>query len=123
MVWIVLPAKDIVLVKLGSILKNWITCAILTPKKIPVISKMLLYICVYIHRYMGTKTISIRDDVYTLLRNLKREEESFSDVIKKLVKKKKSNLGDYFGGLKDSKVLSEIEKDSKKIREAARIRA
>lgn len=71
---------------------------------------------------MGTKTISIRDDVYTLLSNLKREEESFSDVIKKLVKKKKSNLSDFFGGLKDSKVIGEIEKDSKKIREAARIR-
>ncbi len=71
---------------------------------------------------MATKTISIRDDVYTLLKNLKKEEESFSDVIKKLVRKK-SNLSDYFGGLKDSKVLSEIEKDSKKIREAARIRA
>lgn len=71
---------------------------------------------------MATKTISIRDDVYTLLKNLKKEEESFSDVIKKLVRKK-SNLSDYFGGLKDSKVLNEIEKDSKKIREAARIRA
>lgn len=71
---------------------------------------------------MATKTISIRDDVYTLLKNLKKEEESFSDVIKKLVRKK-SNLSDYFGGLKDSKILSEIEKDSKKIREAARIRA
>ena len=71
---------------------------------------------------MGTKTISIRDDVYTLLKNLKREEESFSDIIKKLVKKRKSNLSDFFGGLKDSKEINEIEKDSKKIREAARIR-
>ncbi len=71
---------------------------------------------------MGTKTISIRDEVYTLLKNLKQEEESFSDVIKKLVKKRKSNLSDFFGGLKDSEVMSEIENDSKKIREAARIR-
>lgn len=50
------------------------------------------------------------------------EEESFSDVIKKRVKKRKSNLSDYFGALKDSKVIGEIEKDSNRIRDAAMIR-
>ena len=71
---------------------------------------------------MGTKTISIREEVYDILRSLKRENESFSDVIGKLTKKRKSNLNDYFGALKDSKVLSEIETDCKKIRTSARSR-
>lgn len=53
---------------------------------------------------------------------LRSEIESFSDVIGKLTKKRKSNLNDYFGALKDSKVLSEIEADYKKIRASARSR-
>ncbi|MDJ1422645.1 MAG: antitoxin VapB family protein [Candidatus Methanoperedens sp.] len=71
---------------------------------------------------MGTKTISIRDDIYNILKSLKRENESFSDVIGELAKKKKSNLRDYFGALKDSKALDEIEDDYMKIRSSARSR-
>lgn len=71
---------------------------------------------------MGTKTISIRDEVYDILKSLKRENESFSDVIGKLAKKRKSNLNDYFGALKDSDVLSEIEIDCRRIRASARKR-
>ncbi len=72
---------------------------------------------------MGTKTISIRDEIYSTLKNLKKENESFSDVIGKLAKKKRSNLSDYFGVLKDSKALDEIEEDYKKIRASARSRS
>lgn len=71
---------------------------------------------------MATKTISIREEVYDVLKSLKRENESFSDVIGKLAKKRKSDLREYFGVLKDSKVLTEIEEDTKKIRAAARQR-
>ncbi len=71
---------------------------------------------------MGTKTISIRDDVYDILKNLKKEDESFSDVIEKLAEKKKSDIREYFGALKDSRVLDEIEKDCKEIRKSARQR-
>ena len=39
---------------------------------------------------MGTKTISIMDDVYELLSALKGNEESFSDEIRRLVKTKGS---------------------------------
>jgi len=71
---------------------------------------------------MATKTISIREDVYDILSRLKRENESFSDVIWKLTKKRKPNLKDYFGGLKDSKAIIEIREDCKKVRESARLR-
>lgn len=71
---------------------------------------------------MSTKTISIREEVYDILKNLKRENESFSDVIEKLAKKRKSDLSQYFGVLKDSRVLNEIEEDYKKIRASARQR-
>ncbi len=71
---------------------------------------------------MATKTISIRDEVYDILKSLKRENESFSDVIGKLAKKRKSDLSQYFGVLKDSRVLNEIEEDYKKIRASARQR-
>jgi len=71
---------------------------------------------------MATKTISIREEVYDILMSLKKENESFSDVIWKLTKKRKPNLRDYFGGLRDSKAIIEIKEDSKKIRESARMR-
>jgi predicted CopG family antitoxin len=71
---------------------------------------------------MATKTISIREEVYNPPSMLKRENESFSDVIWKLTKKRKSNLKDYFGGLKDSKAIIDIKEDCKKIRESARLR-
>ncbi len=71
---------------------------------------------------MATKTISIREEVYDILMSLKKENESFSDVIYKLTKKRKPNLRDYFGILKDSKAMPEIEEDIKKMRESARLR-
>ena len=81
-----------------------------------------LYVCTYIHRYMASKNISIRDDVYNLLKGAKRDEESFSDVIERLLKKDKIDLSEYFGALKDSPLLDKIEADSKRVRENARSR-
>ena len=62
---------------------------------------------------MASKTISIRDDVYKSLKDARREEESFSDVIGRLLKKDKTDLSEYFGALKD---------DSRKIRQITRDR-
>ena len=68
---------------------------------------------------MASKTISIRDDVYKLLKDAKREEESFSDAIERLLKKDKVNLSEYFGALKEDPILGRLEEDSKRIREMA----
>ncbi|MHA1410897.1 MAG: antitoxin VapB family protein, partial [Candidatus Odinarchaeia archaeon] len=54
---------------------------------------------------MGVKNISIKDKVYELLKQSKREDESFSDVIEKLLTKREINLKEFYGCLKDSVVL------------------
>ncbi len=45
---------------------------------------------------MATKTITIMDDAYELLKQEKTEKESFSDVIRKVIPKKKS-IWDFVG--------------------------
>jgi len=72
---------------------------------------------------MGTKTISIREDVYENLKSMKREDESFGDVVEKLItKKREANLVDFFGVLKDNEVLSGLEEDTRRIRASSRFR-
>jgi predicted CopG family antitoxin len=71
---------------------------------------------------MSTKTISIREDVYSLLSRAKREDESFSEVIERLLSSQRTDLSSYFGALKDDPLLDILEEDSQKIREHARIR-
>ena len=72
---------------------------------------------------MGTKTISIREDVYESLKSMKREEENISDAVERLInKKREANLVDFFGVLKDSEVLEGLEDDTKRIRASSRFR-
>jgi predicted CopG family antitoxin len=71
---------------------------------------------------MSTKTITIREDVYSLLDRAKRDGESFSEVIERLLTSQHADMSSYFGALKDSPLLDGLEEDSKKIREQARIR-
>ena len=71
---------------------------------------------------MGVKTISIRDEVYERLSNARREGESFSDAIDRLLKRDRADLSKYFGALKDSELLDGLEKDSREMRESARQR-
>jgi len=71
---------------------------------------------------MSVKTISIRNDIYKMLKNAKGEDESFSDVIERLLKREKIDLAAYFGALKDEDLLDELEEDSKRIRELSRFR-
>ena len=67
------------------------------------------------------KTISIRDDVYSRLLEMKGEGESFSDVIEKLLERRNTRISKYFGILKDGEVLEEIEKCLES-RKSARLR-
>jgi len=49
---------------------------------------------------MGTKVISIMDDAYELLRKNKKPDESFSEVIRRLVPKKR-NIMEFAGAWAD----------------------
>ncbi|HUI39947.1 MAG TPA: antitoxin VapB family protein [Methanothrix sp.] len=80
------------------------------------------YICACIHRYMASRNISIKENVYDMLNDARRNDESFSDVIERLIKRDKKDLSEYFGALRDSPLLDELEADSRKIREMARPR-
>lgn len=48
---------------------------------------------------MGTKTVSLADDAYTLLKGEKREGESFSDVVRRLLGDEQPSLTELAGFL------------------------
>jgi predicted CopG family antitoxin len=60
----------------------------------------------YIHRIMGTKTISLADDAYDRLKAEKRENESFSDTVRRLTAGVR--LADYYGAL-NNETADEVE--------------
>ena len=71
---------------------------------------------------MGTKTISIMEDAYNILRSKKRRGESFSDVIRKIVEKKK-DIMKFAGSWKriSSKDIEKIKKDITSLRKRSTI--
>lgn len=62
------------------------------------------------------KTITIMNDAYELLKKAKNENESFSDVIRKIYSKKNVDLSRHLGVL-DKKEYVNLQKDMKKLRE------
>jgi len=66
---------------------------------------------------MATKTISIMDDAYELLKSSKARDESFSDVIRKLATKK-NNIMKFAGALSisdnEAKEIKNIIEDLRK---------
>ena len=58
---------------------------------------------------MTTKTLTITEDAYNLLKNNKVDDESFSqEIVRLLSEKKKKSLSDFFG------ILSELDGKSMK---------
>ncbi len=68
------------------------------------------------------KTITIRDDTYHTLLMLKEGEDSFSDVINRLVSKKNRDIREYAGALRDSKILDRLHTSTKEMRDSGRAR-
>ncbi len=62
--------------------------------------------------YMTSKMISIRDDVYKNLKKLKGPNESFSELIERLIANQQKDPLKFFGIAKDlsSEVVDEFEK-------------
>ena len=63
---------------------------------------------------MAFKTITIKEEVYDELRNIKNKNESFSDLLGRLAKEKKPTLIKYYGAWKGTKnELDNVEKTLK----------
>ena len=67
---------------------------------------------------MAFKTITLSEEAYKRLKDQKKENESFSDVVLRLTKT--STLRDFVGIIDDS-FLAELEKNIEKIREGRAI--
>jgi len=68
------------------------------------------------------KTITIRDETYRSLTDLKEKDDSFSDVIDRLVRKKVTNIRDYAGALKDSRLIDDLAAFTLDVRKSGRAR-
>ena len=70
---------------------------------------------------MATKNLAIREEVYRKLSEVKKEGESFSDVIEKLLDKR-GDLLSLLGVLSDSKHMAEIEQSIRDTRKRTVVR-
>jgi predicted CopG family antitoxin len=77
---------------------------------------------VYTCLRMTTKNLAIREDVYRRLAEAKRQGESFSDTIERVLERRGSIL-ELWGILADSPSLVDIENDMKKMRKTTVVRA
>jgi len=71
---------------------------------------------------MASKNLAIREEVYRKLSEAKKEGESFSDVIEKLLERG-GDLLPLWGILADSKHWAEIENNAREIRKRTVIRS
>ncbi len=70
---------------------------------------------------MPVKNITVRADVYDKLSQIKRDGESFSDVIERLLEKK-SRLSVFAGALAGSTEIETIREDVKRVRSVTVVR-
>ena len=68
------------------------------------------------------KTITIKDEVYRALAELKREGESFSDVIMRIINRKAVDLSRFYGVFTDRDLWHKIEEEIIKERRKTLIR-
>jgi len=65
---------------------------------------------------MGTKTIGLRDDVYERLKARKQDNESFTDLVNRLLDEKQTDWREGFGTL-DAAEAEELERAVETARE------
>ncbi|MEM0079995.1 MAG: antitoxin VapB family protein [Nitrososphaerota archaeon] len=68
------------------------------------------------------KTLTIREEVYEKLVKLKKEGESFSDLLERILEEKRPSLKDFAGILKDSAWLDELDKEILESRRSIKVR-
>jgi predicted CopG family antitoxin len=64
------------------------------------------------------KKITIRDDTYHRLLILKEGEDSFSDIIDRLVSKKNRDIREDAGALRNSTVLDRLHTSTREMRDS-----
>lgn len=74
------------------------------------------------HIYIMTRVISLSDEAYEELKRLKKEGESFSDVVIKIAVREKKPLTDFFGKWPVKGELNKIEKELVRERKKAMMR-
>lgn len=67
---------------------------------------------------MGTKTIGLQEDAYERLKARKREDESFTELVNRLLDESKPDWREGFGTLSEGET-SELEGISEKVRHAS----
>ena len=68
------------------------------------------------------KTITIRDETHKALVRLKEEDDSFSDVIDRLIEEKTGDIRRFAGVLRESEILDSLGKFTKDLRASGRSR-
>jgi len=68
------------------------------------------------------KTLTIRDETYQKLAKLKRDNESFSDVIERIIEGRQVSIEEFVGKLKNSEILKELENEWLQFRRKIKIR-
>ncbi|MGC9436186.1 MAG: antitoxin VapB family protein [Methanomicrobiales archaeon] len=68
------------------------------------------------------KTITIREDTYHMLRQMKDEHDSFSDVIDRLLAHKTGDIGKFAGALNHAQILDTLKAEIREIRDSAKER-
>ncbi len=68
------------------------------------------------------KTLTIRDETYQRLAKLKRDNESFSDVIERIIEGRQVSIEEFVGKLKNSEILKELENEWLQFRRKIKIR-
>ena len=68
------------------------------------------------------KNITVSDDVYERITSLKFEGDSYSDVIRRILNGKRVRVSSFFGVLRGSEFLDELEKDVVENRKKAKNR-
>lgn len=68
---------------------------------------------------MSTKTVSLRESAYRKLKSLKRQGESFSDVVERISEEKEQNLEKFTGAFPE---IGEVEEKLEKEREGFEMR-
>lgn len=67
---------------------------------------------------MGTKTIGVRDDVYERLKARKRDDESFTELVDRILDETKSDWREHFGTL-EAETAADLESIVSSSRSAA----